>query len=156
MSFQKFSLVFSCLAVLLSVYHALKIEDNRPGAIPILTHEVNNMPGGWFLVAQQGFGALGDELNRKIQELEATDAIPGSPRHKLIKIRHAISQVVAGFNKKVVFTVGQLNNAPPLEEINHNGQYGECYFKLFYPLKSHTAQVQEHRCVKITKQQANQ
>uniref|UniRef100_A0A915I9D9 Uncharacterized protein n=1 Tax=Romanomermis culicivorax TaxID=13658 RepID=A0A915I9D9_ROMCU len=139
-----------------TAHKALKIQNNSPGPIPQLSREVSNAPGGWRLVAQKEYSVLASDLNQKIKELEAVDAASGSPRHKLIKIREAISQVVAGINKKVVFTVGELNNSTPIGEINQDGQYVLCYFALFYPLRSNVAQVQQHVCVAITKQEAYQ
>uniref|UniRef100_A0A915JR52 Uncharacterized protein n=1 Tax=Romanomermis culicivorax TaxID=13658 RepID=A0A915JR52_ROMCU len=63
---------------------ALKIDENRPGAIPALYDEVSDVHGGWLKIAWQARLVMRPEFDRKIKELEATDAVPGSSRHKLI------------------------------------------------------------------------
>uniref|UniRef100_A0A915IKM4 Uncharacterized protein n=1 Tax=Romanomermis culicivorax TaxID=13658 RepID=A0A915IKM4_ROMCU len=153
--FKNFPVTFACLAALFSVYQALKIEDNRPGAIPVVYDEVVDVPGGWLKIAWQARLVMHAELDRTIKELEAIDAMPGAPRHKLMKIPRATIKLDQRL-KKVVFVVGQLNKLPPLEEIDENGQYGECYMKLYYPPNKSSPEVQEHRCVKITKQEADE
>uniref|UniRef100_A0A915JQW0 Cystatin domain-containing protein n=1 Tax=Romanomermis culicivorax TaxID=13658 RepID=A0A915JQW0_ROMCU len=126
---------------------SLTLSDNSSAAIPELASQINKIPGGYFPVENP------ETLNSfVVQSMVAAEKIDGSPkRHKLLKIRQAISQVVAGTNYKAVVTVGEVG---PDGQVDSDGQYGLCYFEMFLPLGENPLEISDHKCVKINKNDA--
>uniref|UniRef100_A0A915JS63 Uncharacterized protein n=1 Tax=Romanomermis culicivorax TaxID=13658 RepID=A0A915JS63_ROMCU len=137
-----------------SAAYALDLEDARPGAIPTLFREAQSgTPGAYQKVTDAAEKErIKTYINDNIKKLESKSGRLGGVHHRLLDLHDTIEQQVQGKNIKVVFDVAQMKASAP-QTVDENGQYGQCYFKLHLPLNANEATLQEHTCIKITKDQ---
>jgi len=154
------------ISALLAVCQSLQLGENKPGALPILASQVNEIPGGQFAIDLSAQDKTLDRLRNLVQySLDDIQASPGTsiPQHRLVRIQEANQQVVAGTNYHIIFSVGEeecglrpgSQNQEPCR-VKSTGAYGKCYALIYTRPWEHVVQVTEHRCVTIDKAAANQ